>query len=74
MTDQPVACSLSPEALRARRERLLSDLVRRAEDHQQLPEGYRLRFAATGDLLSTLAQAVDAERQCCRFLRFQESR
>jgi hypothetical protein len=71
MTDLPVACTLSPEALRARRERLLSELVRRAEDHQELPEGYRLRFAVTDDLLSTIAKTVEAERQCCRFLRFQ---
>jgi len=71
MTDLPIACTLSPAALAARRERLLSELVRRAEDHQQLPEGHRLRFAATGDTLSTIARTVEAERQCCRFLRFQ---
>jgi len=71
MTDLPVACTLSPAALRARRERLLSELVRRAEDHEQLPEGHRLRFAATEDTLSIIARTVEAERQCCRFLRFQ---
>jgi len=29
-----------------------------------------LRFAPTGEILSTIARVVDAERQCCRFLRF----
>ena len=56
--------------MKARREGLLSALLRRA-DAQELPEGYRLRFAATDDVLVTIAQTIDAERQCCRFLRFR---
>jgi hypothetical protein len=71
MTHIPVACTLSPAALRARREGLLSELLRRADEHQELPEGHRLRFAASEDTLTTIAQAVEAERACCRFLRFQ---
>jgi hypothetical protein len=71
MTDLPVACTLSPAALRARREGLLTELLRRADEHQELPEGHRLRFAPSADTLATIARAVDAERQCCRFLRFQ---
>jgi hypothetical protein len=45
-------------------------LLRRAETREDLPNGVRLRFAPTGDTLATIAGAVDAERQCCRFLRF----
>ncbi|MGH9349762.1 MAG: hypothetical protein ACRD26_21125 [Vicinamibacterales bacterium] len=70
MTDLPIVCTLTPDALRARREGLLSDLVRKAEDHTPLPDGLRLRFAPTPDTLSTIARTVEAERQCCRFLRF----
>ena len=70
MADLPIVCTLTPAALRARRDGLLADLLRRAEDREQLPQGYRLRFAPTGETLSTIARAVDAERQCCRFLRF----
>jgi hypothetical protein len=62
---------LSPNALQARREGLLSDLLRQAEGHEELPEGLRLRFAPTGDTLSTVVRAVEAERHCCRFLRFE---
>ena len=29
-----------------------------------------LRFAASGEVLALIARAVEAERQCCRFLRF----
>lgn len=70
MADLPIVCSLTPAALQARREGLLTDLLRRAHGCEDLPQGYRLRFAATAETLSTIARAVDAERQCCRFLRF----
>ena len=71
MTHLPVACTLTPAAMKARREGLLSALLRRADAQEELPEGYRLRFAATDDALVTIAQTIDAERQCCRFLRFR---
>ena len=70
MTDLPIACTLTPDALRARRAGLLSDLLQRAEGREDIPEGLRLRFAPTGETLATIARAVEAERHCCRFLRF----
>jgi len=70
MTELPVACTLTPDALRARRAGLLSDLLRRADGREDLPEGLRLRFAPIGETLATIARAVEAERHCCRFLRF----
>lgn len=70
MTDLHVACTLSAAALRARREGLLTELLARAEEHQQVPDGFRLRFPASDHTLVAIAHAVDAERQCCRFLRF----
>ena len=70
MADLPIACTLTPDALRTRRAGLLSELLHRAEGREDLPEGLRLRFAPTGDTLSTIAGAVEAERHCCRFLRF----
>src|SRR5687768_14004562 len=71
MTDLPIVCTLDPAAVRARREGLLSDLITRASEQQELPEGRRLRFAAAGDILPAIARVVDAERRCCKFLRFQ---
>jgi hypothetical protein len=70
MDDLPVACSLSPAAFQARRENLLRVLRDRAEERHELPDGYRLRFAAQDDVLVSIARTIDAERQCCRFLRF----
>ena len=71
MTNLPVACTLSPAAVSARREGLLSELLRRANSHEETEDGYRLHFAADDDALFTIARAVNAERQCCRFLRFR---
>ena len=70
MMELPVVCTLTPAAMKARREGLLSELRRRADAHEELPQGYRLRFAAADDVLLTIAQTIEAERQCCRFLRF----
>jgi hypothetical protein len=70
MTDLPVACTLTPDALRVRRAGPLSDLLRRADGCEDLPEGLRLRFTPTAETLATIARAVEAERHCCRFLRF----
>jgi hypothetical protein len=70
MPDLPVVCALTPAALKARREGLLARLLRRAQAHEELPEGHLLRFQPTGDTLAAIAETVDAERMCCRFLRF----
>jgi hypothetical protein len=70
MADLPIVCTLTPAALNTRREELLSQLLRRAQAHEELPQGHRWRFAASDDILTTIARAIEAERQCCRFLRF----
>ena len=70
MTHLPVACTLDPATLKTRREGLLSQLLRRVVEREELAEGYRLRFAAEEDTLAVIARSVEAERHCCRFLRF----
>src|SRR5215470_7816261 len=70
MADLPIACTLTPDALRARREGLLSELVRHAEIIERVSEGLRLRFAPSTETLAKIARAVEAERLCCRFLQF----
>jgi hypothetical protein len=70
MGDVPIACTLSPEALQARREALLADRLRRAQSREFTADGLRVIFAADGETLATLARVVDVERLCCRFLRF----
>jgi hypothetical protein len=70
MADLPIACTLSPEALKARRENLLDGLLQRSTQRTDLPDGVRLRFAPDGEILREIARTVEAERQCCRFLSF----
>jgi hypothetical protein len=70
MAELPIACTLTPEALRTRREGLLMDLVRRAERREDLSDGLRLKFAPSRETIALIARAVEAERHCCRFLRF----
>lgn len=71
MTELPVACTLGPAALKARRDGLLADLVRRAEAEEELPDGQRFRFTASREVLALIATVIEAERHCCRFLRFR---
>jgi len=73
MADLPIVCTLSPGELSAKREQLLPGLVGRAESVERTQNGYRLRFAASSDVLRAITDVIDAERRCCRFLRFDLS-
>jgi hypothetical protein len=68
--DLPVACSLSPDAIRARSAQLLPAVMARASGREATPNGLRLWFSASTDTLHAIVAAIDAERHCCRFLRF----
>jgi hypothetical protein len=70
MCDRPIACSLDPASLTTRRAGLLADLLRHARDRDALGDGLRLTFDPSSATLDLIARTIDAERQCCRFLRF----
>ena len=67
--DLPIVCTLTPDALAARKDQLLSGLGQRALSREPVAEGMRLTFPA--DMLRELAAMIDAERQCCRFFSFE---
>jgi hypothetical protein len=67
----PIACSLTPDALRAARAGLLPGLAARAIAREATADGYRLTFTASSETWMAIAQTVDAERQCCRWLTFE---
>ena len=46
------------------------DLVRRAVRREDLTDGLRLEFAPLAETIALIARVVEAERHCCRFLRF----
>ena len=71
MTNLPIACTLGPAALKARREDLLGGLVRRAAERLDVPDGYRVRFDPSEHIVSAIAKVIEVERQCCRFLSFE---
>lgn len=69
MTDLPVVCTLTPATIATRKAGLLPGLVERAESREDTADSVRLKFPS--DALSAILSTVDAERQCCRFLRFE---
>jgi|SRR5712671_185493 len=69
--DLPIACARTPAELRSRGSQLLPGLIARASERTPLANGFRWSFAASGELLRQVADVIDAERRCCRFLRFQ---
>ena len=71
MADLPIACTLNRGDRRARRDELLPALLRIAEHGEPIANGHRYRFAPSSATLQTIVRVIDAERQCCRFFRFQ---
>ena len=70
MGDMPVACSLDADALGCRQSDLRSGVLAEAESVERLADGYRWHFRHAADLFARLGPLIDAERACCRFLRF----
>jgi hypothetical protein len=74
MTDRPselpVVCELTPADLAARRGGLLPGLVSRASASVPIEGGRSWRFESAPGLVADLAAVIEAERHCCRFLRF----
>ena len=71
MTQLPIACSLDSRALAVRHSDLRASVLAEATATERLPDGYRWRFATGENLVARIGAVVDAERLCCRFLRFQ---
>ena len=69
--DTPIMCSLTPEALKAARAGLLPGLRERAREVVATADGYRLTFTASSETLHAITRTIAAERQCCRWLRFE---
>lgn len=71
MNDLPITCTLGPEELRAQGAELLPGLVARAAEIRWLADGLVARFEAASGLLADAVRVIEAERKCCRFLRFR---
>ena len=71
MKELPIACELTPAELAARREGLLPGLLEQARERTSLSNGLRFSFAPSTEFLRAAVQTIDAERQCCKFLKFE---
>lgn len=70
MPDLPIVCTLTPDALRARREGVLAELLRQSTGHELLPEGLRLSICLVSRHAGEYRSCRGFERHCCRFLLF----
>lgn len=67
----PIACNLSDDELRKRREGILKFFRRSLLKVTPLPLGYGYSFQTSSEVLTRLAELVDLERRCCPFLTFR---
>ncbi len=70
MKELPIACELTPAELEVRREGLLAYLLALAQERVTIANGLRWRFGPSAEFLAAAAETIDAERRCCRFLKF----
>jgi hypothetical protein len=71
MSELPIVCTLDERALADRRQDLLARLAAAATTRTVLADGVALTFPEAGVAMPLLWQVLEAERQCCRFLRFR---
>jgi len=71
LTSQPIACSLTQAELASRRNELLPGLLGSADSQEAISGGFRWGFSETDGLLNQVISVIEAERRCCRFLRFR---
>lgn len=65
---QPLACTLSPDSFRDRKE-LIDTLLRRGlAEVTPVPGGVRARLAPGAEIEANLQALVDLEAECCTFL------
>jgi hypothetical protein len=71
MGDLPIVCTLQPGELNARATQLLPGVAAAANARDAIENGFRFEFEPDGEVLASIVRMIDAERQCCQFLRFQ---
>lgn len=71
MRELPIVCTLQPGELNARANELLPGLIAAARERHTIEHGFRFEFQPDSKLLASIVRMIDAERQCCQFLRFR---
>ena len=74
ITNNAPVCQRDSGAFNAEQQRryqtLRQEIYRTAQDFNELPNGYGIRFPTNKDMLVTLAEFITLERQCCAFFDF----
>jgi hypothetical protein len=70
VADMPIACTLSSSDLARRQADLRTGALAAAVAVEPIPSGLRWRFGPGSEIVTRLASLIEAERQCCGFLRF----
>lgn len=70
--DQPIICDLTAIPTEMREQHVLdaTDIFQKAEEIQELAQGYAFRFPNEAGMWSALASFVEYDRRCCPFYRF----
>ncbi len=69
--DIPVACCLGDVEYRQREATLFAQFKSAATATEPLANGFLFRLPGDESSISLLAELMIAERECCRFLRFE---
>lgn len=67
----PVACSLTDAELAQRRETIGRSVMSGKLSTRELARGYAFEFPPDAEWVTTLAQFIAFERDCCPFLTFE---
>lgn len=66
----PIACTLNKAEL-SQRQNELATLRQAVREIRSMTNGFALRFDSSTENLMAIAQVIDKERVCCRFLEFR---
>jgi hypothetical protein len=70
MADVPVACNLTGNEYKARREEV-TELFKLAQAVEELADGYSYSFMGSSEIAQKLTNFVLTERVCCPFFIFE---
>lgn len=69
--DVPIACALSDQEFRERRNTILQKIGHTVIETKEMKNGFGYLFPYNDDLLTELTDFVRFERKCCPFLNFK---
>ena len=69
--DFPIACLLTDENRKLRRDSIVQPLFSRLQEARPLADGYAVRFPGDDETAALLVHFITGERACCPFFTFE---